>query len=187
VKAWGYWLGRFDLLTSRRGVVEGASYTEVHAQLPALNFLAIVAIICAILFFLNIRLKQWSLPVVAVGLLAIVSVLLGTAYPAFIQQFKVKPNEQQLEQPYIEDNINATRQAFGLSAIDQQIRTDTAQALTTQEIRQNRTTVSISGCGARARCRRTSRPSSACASTTTSSMSTWTAIRSGPTASRGCS
>ena len=53
VKAWGYWLGRFDLLTSRRGVVEGASYTEVHAQLPALNFLAIVAIICAILFFLE--------------------------------------------------------------------------------------------------------------------------------------
>ena len=142
VKAWGYWLGRFDLLTSRRGVVEGASYTEVHAQLPALNFLAIVAIICAILFFLNIRLKQWSLPVVAVGLLAIVSVLLGTAYPAFIQQFKVKPNEQQLEQPYIEDNITATRQAFGLESIDQQVRTDTAQALTTSEIRSNRTTVS---------------------------------------------
>ena len=142
VKAWGYWLGRFDLLTSKRGVVEGASYTEVHAQLPALNFLAIVAIICAVLFFLNIRLKQWSLPVVAVGLLAIVSVLLGTAYPAFIQQFKVKPNEQQLEAPYIEYNITATRQAFGLEAIDQQVRTDTAQALTAQQVRDNRTTVS---------------------------------------------
>ncbi len=45
VKAWGYWLGRFDLLTSPRGVVEGASYTDVKAQLPALNFLAIVAVI----------------------------------------------------------------------------------------------------------------------------------------------
>ena len=77
VKAWGYWLGRFDLLTSPRGVVEGASYTDVKAQLPALNFLAIVAVICAVLFFVNIRLRQWSLPVIAVGLLALVSVLLG--------------------------------------------------------------------------------------------------------------
>ena len=62
VKAWGYYLGRFDLLTSPRGVVEGASYTDVHAQLPALNFLAIVAVICAILFLVNIRVRLWSLP-----------------------------------------------------------------------------------------------------------------------------
>ena len=38
-KAWGYYLGRFDLLGSTRGVVQGASYTDVNAQLPALNFL----------------------------------------------------------------------------------------------------------------------------------------------------
>jgi len=122
VKAWGYWLGRFDLLTSQRGVVEGASYTEVKAQLPALNFLALVAVICAVLFFVNIRTKQWSLPIVAVALLAIVSVLLGTAYPSFVQQFKVKPNEQQLEEPYIADNIGSTSAAFGLSQIQQQLR-----------------------------------------------------------------
>ncbi len=141
VKAWGYWLGRFDLLTSKRGVVEGASYTEVKAQLPALNFLAIVAVICAVLFFLNIRLKQWSLPVAAVGLLALVSVLLGTAYPAFVQQFKVKPNEQQLELDYINNNITATREAFGLDAIEQQQR-EVGGPLSAQEVRDNRTTVS---------------------------------------------
>ena len=67
VKAWGYYLGRFDLLTSPRGVVEGASYTDVKAQLPALNFLAIVAVICAVLFLVNIRVRLWSLPVIAVG------------------------------------------------------------------------------------------------------------------------
>ena len=99
VKAWGYYLGRFDLLTSPRGVVEGASYTDVKAQLPALNFLAIVAVICAILFLVNIRVRLWSLPVIAVGGLALVSVLLGTAYPAFVQQFSVKPQEQQRETP----------------------------------------------------------------------------------------
>ncbi len=116
-KAWGYYLGRFDLLTSPRGVVEGASYTDVHAQLPALNFLAIVAVICAVLFVVNIRVRLWSLPVIAVGLLALVSVLLGTAYPAFVQKFRVEPQEQQREAPYIAYNIEATRRAFGLDAI----------------------------------------------------------------------
>jgi uncharacterized membrane protein (UPF0182 family) len=116
-KAWGYYLGRFDLLTSERGVVHGASYTDVNAQLPALTFLTIVAVICALLFFVNARDRVWSLPIIAVGLLLIVSILLGTAYPAFIQQFRVAPNEQQYELPFIERNIAGTRRAFGLEKI----------------------------------------------------------------------
>jgi uncharacterized protein len=116
-KAWGYYLGRFDLLTSERGVVHGASYTDVNAQLPALTFLTIVAVICALLFFVNARYRVWSLPIIAVGLLLIVSILLGTAYPAFIQQFRVAPNEQQYELPFIERNIAGTRRAFGLEEI----------------------------------------------------------------------
>jgi uncharacterized membrane protein (UPF0182 family) len=117
VKAWGYYIGRFDLLTSPRGVVDGASYTDVKAQLPALNFLTIVAVICAVLFLVNIRVRLWSLPVIAVGGLALVSVLLGTAYPAFVQQFSVKPQEQQRESLYIGYNIEGTRRAFGLDTI----------------------------------------------------------------------
>jgi uncharacterized membrane protein (UPF0182 family) len=116
-KAWGYYLGRFDLLTSERGVVHGASYTDVKAQLPALTFLAIVAVLCAVMFFVNARYRVWSLPIIAVGLLLLVSILLGTAYPAFIQQFRVAPNEQQYEREYIERNIAGTRRAFGLEEI----------------------------------------------------------------------
>jgi uncharacterized protein len=116
-KAWGYYLGRFDLLTSKRGVVEGASYTDIHAQLPALSFLAIVAVICAVLFLVNIRVRLWSLPVIAVALLGVVSVILGTAVPAFVQHFSVKPQEQQRELPYIQRNIDGTRAAFGLDTI----------------------------------------------------------------------
>jgi uncharacterized protein len=117
-KSWGYYLGRFDLLTSTRGTVQGASFTDVKAQLPALTFLWVVALICAALFLINIRVRLWSLPVIAVGLLALVSILLGAAYPTFVQQFRVKPQEQQREQPYIADNIAATRFAFGLEGLD---------------------------------------------------------------------
>ena len=117
-KAWGYYLGRFDLLGSTRGVVQGASYTDVNAQLPALNFLMIAALICAVLFLVNIRVRLWSLPVIAVGLLALVSVLLGTAYPSFVQRFRVAPQEFQREEQYIVDNIEGTRRAFAIGSDD---------------------------------------------------------------------
>jgi uncharacterized membrane protein (UPF0182 family) len=140
VKAWGYYLGRFDLLTSDRGVVQGASYTDVKAQLPALNLLAVVAVICALLFLANIRVRLWSLPIIAVGLLAVISVLVGTAYPAFIQQFRVKPNEQTSELEYISKNIAGTRAAFGLDVVSFTQR-DAADPLTAKDVNANRGTI----------------------------------------------
>jgi uncharacterized membrane protein (UPF0182 family) len=117
-KAWGYYLGQFDLLTSARGVVVGASYTDVNAHLPALRILVFIALVCAILFLVNIRMRGWALPVIAVGLLALVSITAGAAYPAFVQRFSVNPQELQRERPFIENNIEATRRAFGLDTIE---------------------------------------------------------------------
>jgi hypothetical protein len=141
VKAWGYWLGRYTLLSSKRGVVEGASYTDVEAQLPALTFLTIAAILCAVLFFLNIRLRQWSLPIIAVALLGLVSILLGAAYPAFVQRFQVDPNEQERETRYIDRNMQGTRLAFGLTEIEEEPFTG-AVPITAQEAAENETTIS---------------------------------------------
>lgn len=117
-KAWGYYLGQFDLLTSRRGVVAGASYTDVNAHLPALRILVFIALVCAILFLVNIRMRGWALPVIAVGLLVLVSIAAGAAYPSFVQRFSVNPQELQRERPFIEHNIEATRAAFRLDAIE---------------------------------------------------------------------
>jgi uncharacterized protein len=141
-KAWGYWLGRFDLLNSDRGVVQGASYTDVTAQLPALTFLSIVAVLCAVLFFVNARFRVWSLPIIAVGLLLLVSILLGAAYPAFVQQFRVNPNEQQRERDYIARNIEGTRRAFALDAVDLQAQTSFEPRVTAEDVETNEATVS---------------------------------------------
>jgi uncharacterized membrane protein (UPF0182 family) len=142
-KAWGYYLGRFDLLNSTRGVVQGASYTDVNAQLPALNFLMIAALICAVLFLVNIKVRLWSLPVIALALLALVSVLLGTAYPAFVQKFRVEPQEFQREQPYIIDNIEGTRTAFGIT--DDEVKIPPTRPyqpqVTATDLRENETTI----------------------------------------------
>jgi uncharacterized membrane protein (UPF0182 family) len=117
VKTAQYYLGRFQLNFSTRGVVEGASYTDVKAQLPALNLLILVSVAAAALFLLNIRRRGWVLPIIAVGLWAFISLVIGTIYPAAVQQFKVGPNEYQAESRYITRNIAATRDAFGLSAV----------------------------------------------------------------------
>src|SRR4051794_21763932 len=117
VKTSQYYLGRFELDFSNRGVVNGASYTDVHAQLPALNLLIFISIVAAVLFLWNIRRRGWVLPIIAVGLWAFVSVALGTIYPALVQQFQVGPNEFAKEKTYIARNINATRNAFDLDTV----------------------------------------------------------------------
>ena len=44
IRAGGYYLQRFELTTSTRGVVDGASYTDVNAQLPVLNLLVLISV-----------------------------------------------------------------------------------------------------------------------------------------------
>jgi hypothetical protein len=118
LKAFGYWLERYELNFSARGVVQGASYTDVRAELPALNMLIVISVAAAVLFLVNIRLRGWVLPAIAVGLWGFVSLVIGTIYPAAVQRFSVEPNEFQKESRYIERNIKATRTAFGLDRVE---------------------------------------------------------------------
>ena len=117
VRAANYWLSRFDLTRSTRGVVNGATYTDVKAQLPALNLMILVSVAVAALLLWNVRQRGWRLPVLAVGLWAIVAVVAGTIYPAVIQRFVVQPNVSSRELPYIERNLDATKSALGLTKI----------------------------------------------------------------------
>jgi uncharacterized membrane protein (UPF0182 family) len=120
VKTADYWLQRFELTTSTRGIVDGASYTDVKAQLPALNLLVLISLCAATLFVVNIFRRGWTLPAVAVGLWMFVAVVAGGIYPQYVQRFRVQPNESARERPYIERNIEATRAALGLSGVTTQ-------------------------------------------------------------------
>ena len=140
VRAWGYRLGQFELLVSPRGTVTGASYTDVTAQLPALTILFVIAIICAVLFLVNIRFRGWALPVIAIGLLALASVVVGGIIPAFVQRFRVAPQELQLEAEYIERNIEFTRRAYDLEDVET-VSFTAAPELTPQEVEDNSSVV----------------------------------------------
>jgi uncharacterized protein len=140
LKAWSYRLDQLSLVFSPRGVVTGASYTDVHAQLPALRLLMLVAPVCAVLFFLNLRSRDFTLPVAGTLLLVLSSVLVGGVVPAFVQRFQVTPQELQREEPYIQRNIDATRKAFALEGV-QTSDFPAAENLTSAAVRANAATV----------------------------------------------
>lgn len=120
IKAVQYYLGTFELNFSARGTVTGASYTDVNAQLPALRLLAIISVISALLFIANIRFRRLSLPLAAVGIWVLTAVLAGGVWPAWVQRFSVEPQEASRERPFIERNIEATRNGFGLGEVESQ-------------------------------------------------------------------
>jgi uncharacterized protein len=118
LKAIAYWVDRYGIDFSQRGVVQtGASYTDVNAVLPAKTVLAIIAVICAALFFAGALRRSSMLPAVGFGLLVLSAVLIGGVYPAIIQQFVVKPNEAAKETPYLNREITSTRTAYGLNRV----------------------------------------------------------------------
>ena len=118
LKAGAYWLDRYALALKDNKLITGLTYTDVNALLPAKAILTGIALICSLLFFANIVRKSWLLPAAGTALLVVSSVLIAGIYPAAIQQFQVKPSESSKEAPFIQRNIDATRDAFGLSAVE---------------------------------------------------------------------
>jgi len=140
VKAWGYRLDAYNLLYSTHGFLYGAGYTDVHARLLALKLLSIVAVIAGIIALVNIYRRGIALPAIALAVLIAASFILGVAYPGFVEQFQVKPNQIALETPYMKHNIRLTRQAFNLDAI-QEKGFPALTNLTSQDIQNNRATI----------------------------------------------
>ncbi|MCB0047727.1 MAG: UPF0182 family protein [Caldilineaceae bacterium] len=119
--AWQYRLNAFGLVYSSRGAVFGAGYTDVRAQLPAYNILSIITLITAVLVIVTAFLRRaWRAIVVLLAVWLGVAILFGSVYPGFIQRFQVNPNELNLEEPYIANNIRFTRLAFELDDISVQ-------------------------------------------------------------------
>lgn len=114
IKAFDYYLDRFDLATDNGGIVTGMTYVREHAVLPGKNILIAIAVICAVLFFANIFRRTWLLPGTGLALFALAAVLIGMIWPAVVQRFQVKPDEPDKESSYIAKNIESTRKAFNI-------------------------------------------------------------------------
>lgn len=140
------WLQQYEALISASGgfLAFGAGYTEVNATIPARAIMAGIAILVALLFLVTAVIGRWRLAVVGTALYIVSGLVLGLAYPGLIQRFQVDPSARTLEAQYIERNIDATRDAYGVAdivEINYEASTDTsagalgADAETTANIR----------------------------------------------------
>ncbi len=118
MKAAGYVIAKWELVNSTNGYVQGAGYTDVHARMPALTILFYLSLAATGILLANVRMRGWSLPLLAVGLWAFVALVIGVLYPTILQALKVSPNQGTLEAPYIQRNIEATRAAYGLDKVE---------------------------------------------------------------------
>ncbi len=114
-----YWLDRFDLNFSDAGAVFGATYTDIHARLPFIYVSMVLAAATGIALLATTFGRSVMLPIGTAIAWAFVATVGGGLYPASVQRFTVQPNELERERPYIARNIEATREAFGLSAIEE--------------------------------------------------------------------
>ncbi len=118
LKAGSYFLDRFELLFAERGVAniaDGAGYTDVAARLPAFELLAIISVVAFFMFLFNITRRGWALPAMAVGLWAVVAVVVGVAIPAAVERFQVLPTQETKESEFIQRNLDATRNSYQLN------------------------------------------------------------------------
>ena len=118
LQAGSIWLDRYALLTSFAPRWTGAMYTDSAARIPGLAIIAGACAIVAALFIIAAAVGRWRIPLVGAALLVVLGLVVGVAYPWVVQQFQVNPNEQSLEQPYIERNIQATRAAYGIDGVE---------------------------------------------------------------------
>ncbi|GGS00233.1 UPF0182 protein [Streptomyces humidus] len=138
LKAVAYWLDRYGLAVKSSDFKAtdnwtGLRYVDANAYLPAKTILFCIAVICALLFFATLWRRTWQLPVIGFGLMVLSAILIGGLYPAIVQKFQVQPNEQAKEAPYVEKNLKATREAYGIDGaqVTEYSGTSTAKDKTT--------------------------------------------------------
>ncbi|MEL6468261.1 MAG: UPF0182 family protein [Cyanobacteria bacterium J06623_4] len=152
--ALGHWLGRYELLYSEQGVTYGASFTDIHVDLPVNLGLCFIAAGLALALgwravggttltrrILRTRRLLKARPVISAIALYLLFTLVGnTLAPWLVQRIVVQPNELLREIPYIERTIAFTRAAFQLTDI--QTREFNPQGtLTTAKLEENDLTV----------------------------------------------
>jgi uncharacterized membrane protein (UPF0182 family) len=136
----GFWLSRYDLLFSPTGVVYGAGYTDIHVILPALTILTVAALLAAAMLVVNIFKPMWKASAIVIALLLGVGFISRTIVPGLIQQYRVKPNEYEMEKSYLSYSLECTRKAFGLDHV-QTVAVTPNSEVTADELKADKETI----------------------------------------------
>lgn len=138
--SWGFYLDRYALLFKPTGIVYGATYTDIVIEHPTLWILFFISLALSVMVIAS----RWiSFGKVLPGL-AILGVLVFAGgrivLPGMIQNFSVDPNELELEEPYLLNNIEMTRLAYGLNDV-REVEYQADDTLDIEDIRNNQDAV----------------------------------------------
>ena len=111
-------LARYAYSYADNGLFTGIGYTDLHSRVIARLVLAIIAFMCAAVFFANAFLRRWAVAVAAIVLMVVSALVISFVYPLAVQQFYVKPNEPIVQAPYIVNHMAATRAAYGIDGTE---------------------------------------------------------------------
>ena len=116
--AWGAFLDMPRTLLTPAGIVHGASYVDVAARLPILRIVMVVGVLgTGAAVYAAFAATMWPVALAIAGYLVLT--VGGGGVAVVLQRLVVIPDEQQKEAPYIAHNIEATRRAFNLDAIEE--------------------------------------------------------------------
>jgi uncharacterized protein len=136
----GFYLDGFDLLLSGNANFHGAGYADVNGRLFTYRLLAFVTPVAGAVLATGLWKGAWRLALAPPILLFAVYGVGIVAYPALLQNFKVAPNELDLETPYIENSIKFTRFGYNLDKIET-IPFDVDLKLSSADIARNDATI----------------------------------------------
>jgi uncharacterized protein len=114
----GYLIKSWNLVYSPRGVVFGASYTDVKVTLVFYKVIIVFALIASIIIFVSVMASKVKPIVISLVLIFLLIVSEGIT-STLVQTFIVKSNEKSFEKPYINYNIENTRKAFNINNIEE--------------------------------------------------------------------
>jgi uncharacterized membrane protein (UPF0182 family) len=125
---------------SRRGFVYGIGAADAAARVPAYWIMTVLMVLIAAGLLVNAAGARLTPLAAALVVWLGAAFLLTVVFPGFVQQFQVKPSELSKETPYIKNEIDFTRQAYGLAAIADRPFTPT-DTLTADAVARNPQTV----------------------------------------------
>lgn len=114
----GYLIKSWNLVYSPRGVVFGASYTDVTVTLVFYKVIIVFSLIASIVIFVSVMASKVKPIVISLVIIFLLMFSEGIT-SSLVQTFIVKSNEKSLEKPYINYNIENTRKAFNINNIEE--------------------------------------------------------------------
>jgi uncharacterized protein len=114
-----FYLSRFDLLFTGRGVVFGPGFVDQNYLLPILGVMIFISLLTGLLFLFQ-AFKPGGRWIYGVLVFFIGAYIIGIfLLPGFVQRFIVTPNEIQKESSFLSRYIQGTLQGYGLSQVEE--------------------------------------------------------------------